>query len=465
MSDEHEDIKRIVCQIMWWYGFNGEDEYQVANGRIDCAACRSGSSEPFIGIEIHLKGELDTDLKKLLSAPFLTHKVVITPDRALIDRISKSMPDIFWCPPPGRDDHTFENYVRDLPGAAKRNEYWHQARQMVEIIQADNGMVAKFEGLLRENGLDVDLAEEIIYRFAAGKGYFSDSKAYAETNEYKFLQSLGIAQGLGVYWFGMEWGDRARYTSEKAEVPNLVATRRMNGEPLAYAENKDIINAVVNKYVKSIRDKLEGKINGYSKVFSEAALIGRAGYFRPYRNDFLPDNELHHSALPLEAARLNALVANPFVCQKVWEFGKELLKCNLGVRAGDDLIMAPYKPISEVFGFSGSASEKEDEIDEYLAWWILYNGGQRGKNIEQECSMRGVPLEDVIKCIDETFSMKITSRYIKDTKISTMSQFMDSRGGHMIRGLSDITVFKPEEFESYCSKKMVESLTNIFGTL
>ncbi len=60
MSDEHENMKDTVCQIMRWYGFNGEDEHYVANGRIDCVACRSGSSEPFIGIEIHLKGELDT---------------------------------------------------------------------------------------------------------------------------------------------------------------------------------------------------------------------------------------------------------------------------------------------------------------------------------------------------------------------------------------------------------------------
>ena len=464
MSDEHENIKKGVCRILEWYGFNCEDEYIVANGRIDCVSYKNGSSEPFMGIEVHLQGELDTDLKKLLSAPFLDKKVIITPDRALIDRMSKSMPEIFWCPPPETDDHTFENYVRSFPGAANRDRYWYEARQRVEIIQTGNGTVAKFEELLRENGLDVDLAEEIIYRFAAaGQGYFLDSVKYMETNEYKFLQSLGIAQGLSIYWFDMEWGEKARYTYAGAEVRNITATRRMKGEPVAYSENKDIIIALVNRYVENVMDQLEGKINGYSKVFSEAALIGSAGYFRPSKGNFNLVNEYPNWTPPVEVARLRALVANPFLSQKIWEFGKELLKCNLGVKASDDLIMAPYKLISEVFGFSGSANDKEDEINEYLVWWILYNGGQSGRNIEQQSRMLGVPLEDVINCIDKTFSMKLTSRYIKDTKTSTMSHFLESHGGHEIGGLSNITVFKPEEFDSYCSKKMLESLNNIFG--
>lgn len=465
MSDDHENVKRTVCLILEWYGFTCEDEYNVANGRIDCVSYRNRTNEPFMGIEVHLQGELDTDLKKLLSASYLDNKVIITPDRPLIDRMSKSMPEIFWCPPPKANDHTFENYFRTLSGAANRKEYWFQARQTVEIIQTGNGAVAKFEELLRENGLDVELAEEIIYLFAAANQvYFLDSEKYMETNEYKFLKSLGIAQGLGIYWFDMEWGEKARYTYEQAEVQDITATRKMKGEPLAYSENKEIINAVVNMYVKNILDELGGKINGYSKVFSEVALMGSAGYFRSHEGNFIPVNEFPSWTPPVEDARLRALVANPFLSQKVWEFGKELLKRNLGVKASDDLIMAPYKLISEVFRFSGSASEKEEEINEYLAWWILYNGGQSGKDIEQQSRMCGVPLEDVIKCIDKTFSMKLTSRYIKGTKTSTMSQFLESHGGHEIEGLSNITVFKPEEFKSYCSKKMLDSLNNIFGS-
>ena len=466
MSNDHGNTEDDVCGILNWYGFNCDEEYHVHNGFIDCVAYRNGSSKPFMGIEVHLQGQLDTDLKKLLSAPFLTNKVIITMDRSLIDRMSKSMSDIFWCPLPGEDDHTFENYVRNLSGAAKRNSYWYQSKRIVENIQTGNGMVQKFEELLSENGLNVDLAEEIIYRFAAaGQAGFLGSKSYTETNEYKFLKSLGIAQGLEIYWFSMEWGDKARYSYESAEVSNITRTRKMNGEPLAYEENRELINLIMSKYVENIMNSLGGKINGYSKIFSESALIGTAGYFRPYKNNFIPANGLTNWTPPVEIARLRALVANSFISQKIWEFGKELAKINLGVKVSDDLILVPYKLISETFRFSGIANEKEDEIDEYLAWWVLYAGGKREENIEQQCNFLGIPFEDVVKCVDETFSKGLTSRYIRDTDTSRMGQFMNSHGGHNIGGLSNIAVFRPEEFEAYCFKEISESLTNIFGQI
>ena len=376
------------------------------------------------------------------------------------------MSNIFWCTPPSGDDHTFENYVRNLPGAAKRDSYWYQSKRIVENIQTGKGMVQKFEELLKENGLNVDLAEEIIYRFAsAGQTGFPGSESYIETNEYKFLKSLGIAQGLEIYRFDMEWGDKAKYSYERAEVPNIIETRKMKGEPLAYAENREIINIIVNKYIENVRNELSGKINGYSKIFCESALTGTGGYFRPYKNDFYSVNEIFKWTPSMEIARLRALVANPFISKKVWEFGKVLLEKNLGVRVSDDLIIAPYKPISEIFGFSGSANEKYEEINDYLAWWILYVGGENGENIEEQCNLLGVPLENVINCADETFSMGLTSRFIKDTNLSSMSQFLGSHGGHKIYGLSNITIFKAEEFKEHCSKRMIESLTNIFGQL
>ncbi len=467
MSSNHESIKNDVCRILESYGFQCDDEYTVADGRIDCIGFRSGSSKPFLGIEVHVQGDLDTDLKKLLNSPFLSNRIIITPDRPLIDRMSKSMPDIFWCPPPGEDDHSFEDYVRNLPGAATRSMYWHQAKRMVRILEA-NGKAAEFEESLRryDPNVDVGLAEEIIYRFAtAGQGSFKDSERYKDTNEYKLLSSLGIAQGLKVYLFDMEWGDMVKYSYETAEVPMITGTGKMKGDPLAYAENKEIIRAVVARYIENIKINIGGKIAGYSGIFSEAALTGTAGQFRPYRNDSFSAYAIPNWRPPVEVARLTALVANPFLSKKLWEFGKKLSATGLGVKVSDDLILAPYKPIAKIFGFSGSSGEKEEEIGEYLAWWTLYRGGKRDEDIGQHCDILGIPLEDVIKCIDKTSSMGITSRYIDGTNLTAQNRFLSSNGGHKIGGVSNIAVFRPEEFEAYCSKKMAESLTNIFGPL
>ena len=78
MSNDHGNAEDDVCGILNWYGFNCDEEYHVSTGLIDCVAYRHGSSKPFMGIEVHLQGQLDTDLKKLLSVPFLTNKVIIT---------------------------------------------------------------------------------------------------------------------------------------------------------------------------------------------------------------------------------------------------------------------------------------------------------------------------------------------------------------------------------------------------
>jgi hypothetical protein len=451
--------------MLEWYGFSSDKEHSVMDGYIDCIAYRKDSHEPFMGIEVHILGNLDTDLKKLLSAAFLTNRVIITPDRNLIDKMSRSTPDILWFPPSSKDDHGFENFIRKLPGAITRDKYWHEGKNAYIAIETSDDPVAKFESFLRINGLNADLAETIIYRFASSAGgYPPDSEGYRDTNEFKFLESLGILQGLVVYWFDMEWGDNARYSYERAEVPNGTSTRKMKGEPLAYAQNKTIIKGVMSRHVENLKGTLGDKLNGYSKIFSEVALMGTRGYFRPYKNDFSSAYDFEPNwTPPIEAARLGALAANPFISSRIWEFGKELVRGNLGVELASDLVTAPYKLMVNAFGFSGSVKDKEEEVNEYLAWWTLYRGGLRGKNMARQCEILGVPFEKIIKCIDETFSMKLTSRYIPDTGVkSSINDFLASKEGYEIKGVGDISVFRPQEFESYCSKKIRGSLTNIF---
>lgn len=220
MSEEHSNIQDMICRMFEWYGFRAKEEYPVTKGYIDCVAFTKDSLEPFVGIEIHISGNLDTDLKKLLDASFLKTKIIVTPDRHLIARMSNEMPTVLWFPVPSQEGHSLENYIRGLPGASKREKYWYEGAADIVLIGKSDGTVEKFENMLRENGLDVNLAEEIIYSYASSPGGIPpDSDGEIETNEYKFLSSLGIVQGLEIYWFDMEWGDMAKYSYERAEVP------------------------------------------------------------------------------------------------------------------------------------------------------------------------------------------------------------------------------------------------------
>ena len=375
------------------------------------------------------------------------------------------MPTVLWFPVPSQEGHSLENYIRGLPGASKREKYWHEGAADIVLIGKSDGTVEKFENMLRENGLDVNLAEEIIYRYASSPGGIPpDSDGEIETNEYKFLSSLGIVQGLEIYWFDMEWGDMAKYSYERAEVPGVTGTRKMSGQPIAYEQNKGIIRGVVRRYLENRKAQLGLKIKDYSGLFLETALIGTRGYLRPHRNNFISEYEMYPNwTFSVEAYRLGALAANPFISSKIWEFGKKLIGMGIGIQQSVDLITAPYKLISDVFGFSGSITEKEDNVNRYLAWWILYRGGLLGKNIPSQCDLLGVPLEDVLKCVDETFSKKLTSRYIKDSSgIGEMSDFLASHGESEIKGISNISVFRKQEFEAYCTMKITDALSNIY---
>ena len=463
-EDEHEEIKNNVCRILEWYGFSSDPEYNVNNGRVDCAGFKSNNSESYIGIEIHIKGNLDTDLKKLINSKF-SYKVIITPDKELINKMSDSTKEISWFLPPSEYEHGFENYIKSISGASYRNEYWYNSRNKIVIMQENfenNAMVTKFEDLLRSNRLNADLAEKIIYDYAsAGGPYFSESKNYENTNEYKFLNSLGIVQGLEIYQLDMEYGDKLQYTYEKTFITDFISTRKMRGEPDAYLANRTLINSVIKKYIDKMSNKIDILLNKYSKYFCEVALLGKKGYFRPYTNDFMPDIDIKFIP-PAEYARSIALAANPFLSSRFWEFGKTLVNIGLGIQATNELIRAPYKAIAEEFGFLGSIKNRELAVNKYLSWWILYRGAFKKTDMKNESAIYHVTWDDVLECIDETFSRNLTSHYIEQEELRSLNNFMASKGGYPINGISYITVYNDEEFRSYCYKKMQEALDDIF---
>ncbi len=463
MSDYHSRVQNDVCRIFEWYGFRSDDEYRVNNGYIDCVAFTNRSSRPFVGVEVHIQGKLDSDLKKLLDSTFIPHKIILTPDMGLISEMSKSISEIVWFPLPSKEDHHFEDYIKKLPESIKKEKYWYEGTVEVNLIQNASDIVTKFSEILTENNLNIDLTEKIIYTFiSAGSTIPIDSKGIEDTNEYKFLNSLGIMQGLEFYWYDMEWGDKVRYSSINAEVPGIIQSRKMQGEPIAYVNNKSIINGVVKNYLEKLEGRIGTTVKGYSKAFCEVALMGSRGDFRPYARNYVPIGRLPNYIPPEEQSRLEALAANPFLSEQLWRFGKDLANLGLGVAVADDLIRVPYKTVVDVFDLSGNVKEKQGYVDEYLAWWVLYRGGIYKENMRKESNIVGVPWDFVLECIDETSSKGFTSRYLYDiTGIQSMNNYMQSKEGNRIGGISDITVFKDSEFKSYCSSKIYNCLSNI----
>jgi hypothetical protein len=474
MDKGHREIQEIVVQMLDWYGFVGDLEVGIGDGLLDCAAFKKGESNPFMGIEVHMKGNLDTDLKKLLGNEFLTHKVILTPDRSLISSMSQSTLGIKWFLLPDKYETGFENYLREVSSADHSKNYWFHVRATVQNLMDSPEPVKNFETLLKNNGLNVETAEEIIFRGAASGGdVYRVVGKLRDTNEYAFLSSIGILVGLEIYWYDMEWDGDIRCSYEKVEMPDGTSTRILKGEPLAYTQNKDVIAGVMRKYVQDHLGRLKNSLKDYSNVLNEITLIGSKGRFsKPYSSlglsSFTSEYELSISsgAVSTDIVRLGALASNPKMKEFMWKYGQKLVELGLGIQISLDLIMAPYKLLSDVGGYRGTISGHVEEVDEYISWWALLNAGLRNKSVKGISESLGVPWERIEECIELTFSKGLSSRYIPDSSgLIGMKNFTSSTGS--LGRVNDFSIFKPQEFSDFCYKKMIDAFSKMvdFGNV
>ncbi len=468
MGDRHREVQEIVVQMLDWYGFIGDLEVGIGNGLLDCAAFKKGESTPFMGIEVHMKGNLDTDLKKLLSNKFLTHKVILTPDRSLISGMSQSTPGIKWFLLPDKSETGFENYLREVSNTSRVKNYWFNVKATVQNLMDTPESVKNFETLLKKNGLNIETAEEIIFRGAASGGeVYHAIGILKDTNEYAFLTSIGILAGLEIYWYDMEWDGNIKCYYERVEMPDGSSTRILKGEPIAYIQNKDIIAGVMRKYVQDHLGNLKNSLKGYSNFLNEITLIGSNGRFskpfgKPNLNGFISEYEysISKGAVPTDIVILAALASNPMMTEFIWKYGKKLVGAGFGIQISSDLIRAPYKLLADVGGYRGTISGHIEEVNEYLSWWALLNAGLRYKSVKGINEILGVPWEKIEECIELTFSQGLSSRYIPDLSgLGGMKNITSSAGS--LREVNDISIFKPQEFYDFCYKKMIDTFSNM----
>ena len=469
MSREHEKIQDNVEKILKKLGYDTEQEYTdkfLQGKRIDVVVLTKEKS-PFIGIEVHIEGDLDSDIKKLVSHPGLTYRVIITPDRELIET-GKGMTDkISWFLVPSENESGFENFVRNLKGAGATTPYFFEERkQLVEIVGASE-RVEKIKELLASNDLDYDVARRVIYTGIANGGL--PSHEYRDTKEYRYLQSLGITAGLEFYWDDMKWGDKLKFSYEGVEVPDVFTSRKMNGEPLAYQNWRDTIREIVKDEISSKLEDLLSVSKGYSDAFNELALIGKEGKYPvpDVNTDEFNDSGFNppldfdlKTVPPTETARVLALVSNPFLNDQFWEYGNKLVDIGLSVAYERRQIRVLYKPIAEAIRCNGATGRKREEVDNYLSWWILYQGGVANRNMVRYSNILGVPWEKVENCIDTTFSKGLTSKFIPDVEgLRKLGESIDPFWN--IVGAKQISVFNAREFGDLCKKITKRALDKI----
>lgn len=72
--------------------------------------------------------------------------------------------------PPDASEHDFEDYIKSMPGAIKREGCWDNNRRIVVELQEENSSIQKFEVSPGSNRLNIYMAEKIIFTYAVARG-------------------------------------------------------------------------------------------------------------------------------------------------------------------------------------------------------------------------------------------------------------------------------------------------------
>lgn len=471
MSREHDKIQdNIMRMIERLKIYEAEIEYPdktLQGRRIDVVAIRKSDRTTFIGIEIHLEGELDPDLKKLVNSQF-PYKVIITNDRELISTGKKMSDQIYWFPVPSENERGFEDFLRKISDVDEKTPYFFDTnRQLMELV-GKSQRVMKIKELLTQNNLSIELAWKIIYYGSAG-GYSSGvTDEYRGASEYTYLKSLGIIDGLEIYRDYMKWGDQLRFTDERVEYPGGGESRKMGSQLMNFKAWKDYLKEIIQDYVNSKLDDLLAVSKEYSDVFNEIAFIGKEGIFSNTQNspsysynagiENVLEFDMGYTP-PVDVARLKALASNSYLSGQFWEYGNKLAGAELAVMVEGRLIMTLYKPLADAVRCEGALRRKSDEADEYLSWWILFQGGS-GRDMKRYANILDVPWDSVEECVNLTFSLGLTGKYNTDiTGFRGVQRAINPFGDPDT--LTDIAIFKREEFAEFCKDKMKSAIDKI----
>lgn len=465
MSNGHDDGKKNAMHILNCYGYYSDEEYRhpaIGRDRIDVVGKRKIDTLPFIGIEVHIKGVLDNDITKLRKLQSLDFRVVLTSNKELINSMKATNTGIEWFPLPSSTEKAFEDFVRRISNAPSDKPYYFDMLKTLQLSNPDPDFV-KFKEQIEKAGLDATLALSVIFNGALEN--IHDNENLINSKEYVFLQSLGVMDGLEIYWYDMQYGNQLKYSFEGVKYPSG-SSRKMEGQPLYYESNKALIRMIIKEFISGEHSKLEASLGNYSDTLREIALMGKMGRMTKaifpdeftYEMSFSP-TLLDFETSPTEVNRIVALASNPFLESDLWDFYMTLVDIGLA-KKDSNLIKTLYKPLSEEIDCIGAVSKYENAVDDYLSWWIMVQGGINKAPMQGYCNTLNIPWDLVENCIKETVAKGITSPFIQingdlRNKIKSVRPYGDKGG------VSDIAVYNRDEFLELCSDKMKESLKKI----
>ena len=279
----HEEIKVAVMEILEWYGIRAWPEQPTGGGfRVDVVGLSptgtSGTADWMVwGIEVELTSELQKDLASLESLSGLRHALVISDDPRTLSlktlTIGGRSVKVF---PPPQSSTAFEDFVRFETNNTSGERYPGGRLELLKTQIETEGekAVGELEAELRRQRLDLEKAEEVLYRSYTGESVYVDrhirQDKYGTTYENVsrdratvLLQAVGLLTSWD-RWAGTPMSGGS-ISSEKTYYYGLTESGSRVGH--FYAE----------KRIGSKLDEIRTILSRHPVPFGQLVLIGTKG--------------------------------------------------------------------------------------------------------------------------------------------------------------------------------------------
>lgn len=466
----HEEIKRLCARILDYYYANSDTEYLLnSNERIDVVGYFNNKREPTIGIEVELSSDYQHDAAKLARTYSFQLRIIVSErlDTLSLGPITKaSDKEIYVVSPPDRD-MSFEEKIREFTKQGNR-PWFNKANQRIDHIDiTSEDPLPGFEEEIRYQGLDVDIAKDILFRATLGgihMGLYQQGKV--ETEYHPVADMPKELMYLRAREFVWESREGRNYEAGRQSIYHIAK----DNDPLASRiiaqridERMEELNQIMQQYGET---EVFISLLGYMGNFVDSAdLSGRYGLdsyssvHTPYNSIFsyqLPRYLIEEFNIVKEFLFLSDVVASsPPFKSYLNQIYKALTDGRLGNEThafsskGDfrgELYSVPLETLLRRFNVDQiTSSSKMDDFRTYAQWVIIRASASSGvRKIYESYNAIGADEHHAEKIISDLAQQGIISKPMKG-------------------GIDTLVIYDKKRFNEYCEKKIETILQDILG--
>ena len=459
--DRHEQIKQFCADILNYYGIFGDTEFVLpTNERVDVVGYKMHENEPVIGIEVELTSDLQHDASKLANTSSFQLRIIVSniSDTLSLGKTMDINGKIIHIVPPPDNDIEFEKKIREFIKQERKTWYNEWLRRIK--LNVDQDPLTGLEKEIEEQGLDLNIAKDIIFKSALGGievGYYRNTKKSTE-----FVQTSDLPKEilyLAARHIVIELRLGESYESGKDSVYSITQ------------EGHNIALAVIKERIRNIRSYVDEIIKKFGISAVLISFLGHMGKFMQISDDVYSD-DLRYSGIPLgdfystprdiveefniddNLFRMCQIIANTplfrplseevyksFVTNKLGNISKYFT--SRGTLRGYKYRI-PFRSLLRVMDIKSLFNSLDRNALMVYCEWVIFRSHNPSVPQTLYSSIAGIGsnIDRLGDMVDETFKARITSKLLGEQS-------------------NTIAIYDTKKFNDFCESKMKEVLPNI----